>query len=81
MHLRVQPMPDDKNTGRGKKYPMSAFVEAIQAEGGIAGTSDVADRVGCSYELAYKRLHELAEQDEIEQRRVANAHVWSTEDS
>lgn len=74
-------MSDDRNTGQGKKYPLSAFVEAIQKEGGIAGTSDVADEVGCSYELAYKRLHELAEQNEIEQRRVANAHVWSTEDS
>jgi hypothetical protein len=59
-----------------KQYPLSAFVKAVEEEGGMAGTQTVADRVGCSYELAYKRLIELKESGQIGNERVGNAHLW-----
>jgi DNA-binding IscR family transcriptional regulator len=61
-----------------RQYPLSAFVDAVEAEGGMAGTQAVADRVGCSYELAYKRLNELKDAGQIESKRVGNAHLWRT---
>lgn len=70
-------MTDNNGGERVRKYPLSAFVEALEAEGGSGGTTDVADRVGCSYELAYKRLHELFENDEIDRSTVGNTHIWT----
>ena len=69
---------DDQPESSRKRYPLTAFIEAIEAEGGMAGTQAVAEHVGCSYELAYKRLSELKENERIESERVGNAHLWKT---
>ena len=65
-----------------QKYFEDEFLAALEKEGWLAGTQDVADAVGCSYELAYKRLRALADAGDVESQKVANARVWSvTEDA
>lgn len=65
---------------RGKAYPTADFIDAIESESGMAGTQEVADYVGCSYETAYKRLTGLEELGKINSRRVANARLWMVND-
>lgn len=71
----------DENSGRFTvTYPPGEFVEAIRNEGGEAGTKAVAERVGCSYETAYKKLRALEEAGTLEPRKVGNAYLWVVED-
>ncbi|RQG89708.1 transcriptional regulator [Natrarchaeobius chitinivorans] len=74
-------MPDDdpKHDEKGRfrsKYAREDFFDALEAEDGLAGTQDVADHVGCSYELAYKRLRELKDEGDVESQKIANARLW-----
>lgn len=57
-------------------YPIDRFPDAIEAEGGMAGTQDVADQIGCSYELAYKRLCRLEDNGTIASQKIGNARLW-----
>ena len=68
---------DDESGKYTETYRPEAFVDAVREADGFAGTQDVADVVGCSYELAYKRLRALADEGDVESRKVANARVWS----
>lgn len=73
----------DRDEDSGKytdKYPREEFVKAIRAEGGMAGTQDVADRVGVIYDTAYKKLRRLEEGGEVSSRKIANARVWMLPD-
>lgn len=56
-------------------YPDEAFLSAIE-EVDVASTQNIADAVGCSYDLAYRRLKQLREDGEIEAQEVRNAFVW-----
>lgn len=62
------------------RYPPGDFVAAIEDASGSAGTRDVADAVGCSYETAYKKLHQLANEGTITRKKVGNANLWVVED-
>lgn len=67
----------DEESGEYREtYPTGEFVDAIESGDGFVGTQDVADDVGCSYELAYKRLRDLADDGAVASRKVANARVW-----
>ncbi|WP_058997517.1 hypothetical protein [Haloarcula sp. CBA1127] len=67
----------DDNSGKyTETYPSDAFISALEAEGGSAGTQPIADRVGCSYETAYKKLRSLADDGRIGQQKVGNANLW-----
>lgn len=73
----------DRNDESGRyqpTYPLERFVDAIDAEGGMAGTQDVTDRVGCSYELAYKRLNQLEDEGRVTSRKIGNARLWQLVD-
>lgn len=71
----------DEETGQfTETYPPDAFIDTIREEGGKAGTKAVAERVGCSYETAYKKLHALADAGEIDYRQVGNAYLWEAQD-
>lgn len=71
----------DATTGRfEKKYPDTAFIDAIEAAGGQAGTSAIAERVGCPYNTAYSALRELEADGRVEKQKVANANLWSVAD-
>lgn len=61
-------------------YPTDAFLSALETEGGSAGTSAVAQSVGCSYETAYKRLNELESTGKITRREVGNVYLWVIDD-
>ncbi|WP_396611464.1 transcriptional regulator [Haloferax sp. S1W] len=69
--------PDrDKDTGRYRKeYPVESFLQAV-SELEVATTSKVAKKVGCSYDLAYRRLHELEERGNLKKQEVGGSFVW-----
>jgi hypothetical protein len=72
-------MPRERDTESGKyveQYPPERFVEAVRDADGMASTQAVADALGCSYDLAYKRLRALSENGKIDSQRVANARLW-----
>lgn len=71
-------MAGDERDDEGKfqeTYPDSAFVEAVRTLE-VASTQNVADKVGCSYDLAYRRLKEMEEQEMVESQDVGSAFVW-----
>jgi hypothetical protein len=70
----------DSDSGRFvEEYPRPAFVDAIREAGGSAGTREVADDVGCSYETAYKKLRELEEEGELTHRKISGVRLWEVE--
>lgn len=74
-------MMDDERTGEGKfteQYPRSSFIEAIDSLS-VASTQKVADEVGCSYDLAYRKLKQLEEEGEIDHEEVGGSFVWLVE--
>ncbi|WP_246391668.1 HTH domain-containing protein [Halosimplex pelagicum] len=71
----------DREEESGKyttSYPDSSFLEAIQQLGGMAGTSEIAEEVGCTRRTAYTRLKSIEEDGRINSRKVGNSLVWST---
>lgn len=56
-------------------YPGSAFLEAIR-ELPVASTQNVAEEVGCSYNLAYRRLGDLHEKGQLKREEVGNSFVY-----
>lgn len=72
-------MPKDRDeTGRfSREYEDEQFLSAV-ASLSVASTQSVADEVGCSYDLAYRRLQELEERGEISVEKVGGSFVWLT---
>ena len=70
--------PDrDESTGQfSEEYSDEAFLQAV-SEVEPASTSNVAMAVGCSYDLAYRRLNALAEQGDIKKQEIGGSFVWS----
>lgn len=71
---------DDESGQFREEYPTEAFLKTVE-ELDVATTSKVAERVGCSYDLAYRRLNALSEDEEIEKTDVGGSFVWSHSDS
>jgi predicted transcriptional regulator len=65
----------DEDGNYVETYPTEEFLEALGE--GEEGTQHVADVVGCSYPTAYKKLNNLAEEGEVEKRKVADTILWS----
>lgn len=71
-------MPPDRDEDTGQfseEYPATSFLQAVQ-ELEPATTTRVAEAVGCSYDLAYRRLHELVDQGDLEKQKVGGSFVW-----
>lgn len=69
---------DDRNE-EGKfneQYSDEEFLSAI-GRLSLASTQNVADEVGCSYDLAYRRLHSLEDEGEVDHEEVGQAFIWS----
>jgi len=67
----------DEDSGKfTEQYPREAFVRAVVSIEN-ATTTEVADEVGCSYDLAYRRLNALESDDEIESITVGSSFVWT----
>lgn len=72
-------MPSDRDEESGKfteKYPREAFVRAVENIEN-ATTKKVANEVGCSYDLAYRRLNTLTEEGEVTCTEIGSSFVWS----
>lgn len=77
----VVPTDRDDESGRFREqYPTEAFLKAVE-ELDVATTSKVAERVGCSYDLAYRRLNTLAEDEKLEKTDVGGSFVWARMDT
>lgn len=59
-----------------QEYSDEEFLSAIENLP-VAGTQKVADEVGCSYNLAYRRLKNLYESGHVEYENVGSAFVWT----
>jgi hypothetical protein len=68
----------DEDSGRfTEQYPENAFLEAIERLD-TATTTKIAEEVGCSYDLAYRRLNSLLSEEKVERKQVGPSFVWST---
>lgn len=71
----------DERTGRFViQYRDEVFFNAL-AELKMASTREVAERVGCSYELAYRRLNDLHKRNKVMKKPVGNSILWYLEGS
>jgi DNA-binding Lrp family transcriptional regulator len=67
----------DEETGQfSQKYERETFLDAI-TELETPTTAEIADFVGCSYDLAYRRLQKLEEEDTISKIEVGNSFLWN----
>lgn len=57
-------------------YSDKEFIEAIEVEGGLAGTGEIATAVGCSHRQALNRLNELEERGKVTSKDVGRSLVW-----
>lgn len=62
-----------------ESYPVADVLEALH-EIGPAGTREVSDELGSSYETAYKKLRALEDNGQVTSRKVANARLWMPAD-
>jgi predicted transcriptional regulator len=72
-------VPADRDEESGKfteKYPREAFLSAVENIEN-ATTKKVSERVGCSYDLAYRRLNTLADDGEVNREEIGASFVWS----
>ena len=70
----------DEYSGRfTREYSDEDFLKAVE-ELKSSSTSDVADYLGCSSDLAYRRLTELAEDGRIGSEKVAGNYRWFPSD-
>ena len=70
----------DEYSGRfSQEYSDEDFVRAVK-ELGSCSTTDVADHVGCSSDLAYRRLTELASEGRIDSEKGAGNYRWFCND-
>jgi len=66
----------DEDSGQfSEEYPPELFLEAI-GELGSAGTTDIAEYVGCDRRTAYLKLQALEEQEKVSSQKVGNALLW-----
>ena len=69
----------DRNEKSGRytdTYSAEAMLDAIQEVGGLAGTSEVAEAVGCARDTAYKKLKKMEEEGQVGSRKVGGSLVW-----
>lgn len=67
----------DENSGKyTTSYTDSEFLDAIRTLDGMAGTSEIAEKVGCTRRTAYTRLQALEAEYRVRSRQVGNSLVW-----
>lgn len=76
----------DRNPERNEKtgqfddhYPDEAFLSAIKQLGG-AGTSSIAESVGCDRRTAYIRLSEMKEEGIVVGEKIGGVYLWEIPD-
>lgn len=71
------PDRDDKSGRYTGEYSTEDFLQAISNEGGVAGTGEIAERVGCAHDTAYKRLQKIERKGLVSSKKVGNTLIWS----
>lgn len=69
---------DEDRDDEGKysqTYPDTAFLDAVE-QLPVASTQLVSEEVGCSYDLAYRRLRELYDDGQLEREEVGSSFVY-----
>ena len=70
------PADRDENSGRfTEQYPDTAFLDAILTLE-TPTTSNIAEEVGCSYDLAYRRLTTLEDSSRIRKETIGSSFLW-----
>ena len=72
-------MAPERDAESGKytdAYSDEDFIDAIQVEGGLAGTSAVAEIVGCTHRQALNRLKDLEEREMVTSKDVGRSLAW-----
>jgi predicted ArsR family transcriptional regulator len=70
----------DENSGKfSEEYPREDFLRALD-ELGAAGTTDIAEEVGCDRRTAYLKLQDLEDDGDIKSQKVGNALLWELAD-
>jgi CTP-dependent riboflavin kinase len=67
----------DEESGKfTEQYSRAAFLEAVDSIEN-ATTTKIAEKVGCSYDLAYRRLKALEEGGEVSRTEIGSSFIWS----
>lgn len=70
----------DEDTGKfTTQYQREDFLDALEEEDFLA-TSDVADIVGCTQNLAYRRLKELENEGKVKSKEIGRFLAWQKPD-
>jgi predicted ArsR family transcriptional regulator len=70
----------DEDSGEfTETYPLEDFLHSLE-EIGPAGTTDIADRVGCDRRTAYIKLQSLEEEGVVQSQKIGNALLWQLTD-
>ena len=70
----------DEDSGEfTETYPLENFLDSLE-EIGPAGTTDIADSVGCDRRTAYLKLQSLEEEGLVRSQKVGNALLWELSD-
>jgi predicted HTH transcriptional regulator len=68
----------DEDSGKfTEQYPEEAFLEAVE-QNETTTTTQIAEEVGCSYDLAYRRLNTLVDEGKVQRKEIGPSFVWST---
>lgn len=73
-------MASSDRQARTVQYEDAAFIDAVETIDSVAGTNDVAEIVGCSYETAYKRLCALEDDGRLESDKLGKTLMWTLAD-
>lgn len=72
-------MRDRDEEGKySESFSNDDFIDVIESVP-VASTQIVADEVGCSYDLAYRRLNLLYQEGEIRREEVGNSFIYYIE--
>ena len=58
-----------------KQYSDEDFFSAIDTID-VPSTQNISEEVGCSYDLAYRRLKELEKEGAVRSQEVRSAFIW-----
>jgi Mn-dependent DtxR family transcriptional regulator len=67
---------DDETGQYTGQYSTEDFLKAIDKAGGMAGTGEISDQVGCAHDTAYKRLQKIEQKGLVSSRKVGNTLLW-----
>lgn len=66
----------DEETGQfSQEYSKWEFLAAIEGLD-TPTTAQIAEYVGCSYNLAYRRLHDLEKREIVAKDEIGGAFLW-----